>query len=423
MMKKWIMQMVGVVLGLWLMLPMTSYAAAVTGSLTGPTTVRAGDSITLTFKIKGQDIKAFSATFSYDESQVTLSKVAKSVADPWSLTTNGNELMLADEQLSKPINKETKLFTAVFKVKSNLKVGTKISISLTNCVASTGSAQTVGKTTYSATIAAPKSTNNNLKALLAAGGTLSPAFSADTTNYSMTVPFSVSKLNVTATAANSEAKVAVSGTSLSVGTNTVTVTVTAESGDKKTYTIKVKREQDPNYQPSANAALKGIKIDGYVLSPVFDPEITAYLVWLPYETESVSVNGTPADSKAKVEVQGGEALEAGKDNPVKVICTAEDGTTTKEYVILAKRAAPHGSEDTPDGPPVNAPDDPEVDQPGDGANQPGDGQNQPGNDVDQPGDVAVPEIKIAWLWLAGAGGLLLGLMVGLLLGKRRRRKH
>ena len=135
------------------------------------------------------------------------------------------------------------------------------------------------------------------------------------------------------------------------------------------------------------------------------------------------MNGTPADSKAKVEVQGGEALEAGKDNPVKVICTAEDGTTTKEYVILAKRAAPHGSEDTPDGPPVNAPDDPEVDQPGDGQNQPGDGQNQPGNDVDQPGDVAVPEIKIAWLWLAGAGGLLLGLMVGLLLGKRRRRKH
>ena len=52
MMKKWIMQMVGVVLGLWLMLPMTCYAAAVTGSLTGPTTVRAGDSITLTCKIK-----------------------------------------------------------------------------------------------------------------------------------------------------------------------------------------------------------------------------------------------------------------------------------------------------------------------------------------------------------------------------------
>ena len=81
-------------------------------------------------------------------------------------------------------------------------------------------------------------------------------------------------------------------------------------------------------------------MEGFLLSPVFSAEVTEYVVWLPYETESVSISGTAADSKASVQVVGGDSLAAGQDNPVKVICTAENGDK-KEYTVIVKRAAAH----------------------------------------------------------------------------------
>lgn len=403
-------------------LPVPVFAATVTGTFTGPSTVRAGDSITLTYQIKGEDIKAFSASLEYDSTQVTVSKITKSIADPWSLTTYDDVLMLADEELSKPINKATKLFTVTFKVKSSLKVGTKINISVVDGMASAGSAQKVAKVTYSATIAAPKSTNNKLKSLSVTGGELTPTFGADITEYAVTVPFSIDKLEVKAAAADSKAKVSVDSPSLVVGENTVTVTVTAESGTKQTYTIKVTREQDPNYVPADNALLSGITVEGYVISPFFDPAVTEYIVWLPYETERISVSGTPADSKAKVEVRGGDVLLVGADTPVRLICTAENGSTTLVYTVLARRAAPHGSEETPD-----EPDTPVV---GPGPEDPPAGDTPPAGDDPGNGDANTPpdmlpslpdSFSLPWVAGIGAGTLGLGLLLGLALGRRTKK--
>ena len=61
---------------------------------------------------------------------------------------------------------------------------------------------------------------------------------------------------------------------------------------------------------------------------------------MPYETTSIKISGSAADSKASVQVEGGDTLAAGQDNPVKVICTAENGDK-KEYTIIVKRAAAH----------------------------------------------------------------------------------
>ena len=155
-------------------------------------------------------------------------------------------------------------------------------------------------------------------------------------------------MNVTATAKDSKAKVTVNSPNLVPGGKTnVTVTVKAENGSTKTYTIVVSREQDPNYVASANNNLSGISVEGFLLSPVFSADKTSYIVWAPYETESVKVTGTAADTKASVEVVGGENLAAGQDNEVKVICTAENGDK-KTYTVVVKRAASHdGAEDTP----------------------------------------------------------------------------
>jgi len=85
--------------------------------------------------------------------------------------------------------------------------------------------------------------DNNLSSLSVSPGTLSPAFSADQTEYSVTVPYDVKNINVSAGKSHGAARVAISSTELSVGQNTVTVTVTAENGNRKQYFIRVTRTE------------------------------------------------------------------------------------------------------------------------------------------------------------------------------------
>ena len=384
------------VLVLALMLPLTVSAASASASLTGPGTVRAGDTITLSFNLNGKGIFGASGTLSYDSSQVTLSSTSQKIGAPWAVEFNGNNFVAYDNNLSNPINGNKTLFTATFKVKS-VAAGTNIKIAYTGVTASDGNADAnVGTVTYSTTIAAPLSTDNNLASLTVSNATISPAFSAGTTSYTASVPFEISKLDVTATATDSKAKVSVNSPNLTPnGTTKVTVTVTAESGAKKTYTISVKRAQDPNYKASGNNKLSGIAVEGFLLSPKFDADTTQYMVWLPYETTSVKVSGKAADGKASVVVVGGDNLAAGQDNPVKVICTAENGDK-KEYTVIAKRAAAH------DGSVEELPEEP-----------------TPDTSTDEPADTTPDapteaEGGIAWWWLivVGIGGLVIGVVGG-----------
>lgn len=356
-MKKFIVFTVLVAFCLTLMLPLTVSAASASANLTGPSAVRAGDTITVNFNLKGSGIYGASGTLSYDSSQLTLTGTSQKIASPWAVEFNGNTFVAYDNNLSNPINSQKTLFTAKFKVKS-VAEGTKINISYTGVTATDGSADAkLGTVTYSTTVAAPMSTDNNLKSLTVSNATISPAFSASTTNYTASVPFDVAKLNVSATAADSKAKVAVNSPNLTPGgTTKVTVTVTAENGSKKVYTISVKREQDPNYKASGNNKLSSITVDNFLLSPGFDADTTQYVVWLPYETTSVTIGGSAADSKASVEVVGGDNLAAGQDNPVKVVCTAENGDE-KTYTVIVKRAAAHDGtvDELPDGPEPSTP--------------------------------------------------------------------
>lgn len=340
-MKKIVSSLTALILAACLLLPFTASAAAATASLSGPGTVRAGDTITLTFKLNGSGLSGASGTLSYDGSQLQMTGTKQVIASPWAVEWNGNNMVAYDNNLSAPINGGKDLFTVTFKVR-DVAEGTTITVSYTDVKASDGSADAnIGTVSYTATVAAPLSTNNVLANLTVSNASISPAFSAGTTSYTADVPFSVSKLDVQAAPADAKAKVSISNPTLTPdGTTNVTITVTAENGAKKTYTIKVHREKDPNYTASGNNALADITVDGFLLSPVFSADVTEYVVWLPYETEAVSIGGKAADSKAGVQVIGGDNLAAGQDNPVKIICTAENGER-KEYTVVVKRAAAH----------------------------------------------------------------------------------
>ncbi len=405
-------------------LVLTASAASASATLTGPGTVRAGDTITLSFNLSGSDIYGVSGALSYDSSQVTLTGTSQKIASPWVVEFNGNNFVAYDNNLSSPINSSKVLFTASFKVK-DVAVGTNIKISCTGVTASDGSADiNVGTVTYSATTAAPLSTNNKLSALTVSNATVSPAFSADTTSYTAEVPYEVSKLDVKATAADSKATVSINSPTLTPnGTTNVTVTVTAEDGSKKTYTISVKRAQDPNYVASSENSLSGITVEGFLLSPVFSADNTSYVVWAPYETESVTVTGAAVDSRASVRTEGGEALVAGQDNAVKVICTAEDGTE-KVYTVTVKRAAPHDeTADEPTKPTEPEPTEPQPTEPA--PTEPVITEPEITEPtVTQPDNTDTPDNPCGFPWwslvLAVMAGAAIGIVIGITITKRKK---
>lgn len=85
-----------------------------------------------------------------------------------------------------------------------------------------------------------KDTNNKLSALQVYPGNLSPAFSADTTSYTVSVPGDTTEVTISATASSSKATVSVSGgKDLKLGPNEAKVIVVAESGASRAYTITI----------------------------------------------------------------------------------------------------------------------------------------------------------------------------------------
>ena len=321
-------------LAIVLMLPTRAQAAGV--SLTGGTGgLRPGSTVTLTLSVSGSNLVAINGAFSGTQG-MSLSSVT-SARSGWQIGINGNNFTAYDTTMTNPVGSSAAIFTATFKINSNAASGSTVSTGVAGVTASDGeNTLTLGSATWSATIAAPLSTNNNLSALSCSNAPLSPAFSAGTVYYSVTVPYSVTALNLNYTRADSTASVTVSGNSLVVGSNTVTITVTAQNGAKKSYYITATRQQDPDYQPSTNALLQSLTPSGGTLSPAFDPEVTDYVLYVPYETEEFSLSGVAQDGKARSVTNDSGALEEG-DNELTVTCTAEDAVTVQTYTVHVYR--------------------------------------------------------------------------------------
>ena len=303
----------------------------------GPDTVRAGDTITLTFYAGGENIIGINGSVSYDSSVLTLQGCSPCLGGSWSSSFERN-FLVTDESQASPINGYTAIFRATFTVNAGVAVGTTVSVSASGSLGDTSFNEFGFGCSYSKTIAKPLSDNCNLKSLSVSGATISPAFSPSVTSYSAKVPFATASIGVNATAEDEGAKVSVNNPALTPGGTTyVTITVTAENGATKKYTIAVAREQDPNYVESNNNDLSSLSVEGYALSPQFDPAVTQYYVWLPYEVDSISVSAAVADSKANYTVGTCTGLIAGQGTDIAVTVTAENGEQ-KVYTITAVRA-------------------------------------------------------------------------------------
>ncbi len=86
------------------------------------------------------------------------------------------------------------------------------------------------------------SSNANLSYLRVSEGTLSPAFSPDRTNYSVTVRNEISSVSLSANVADGGSTYSGTGSfALADGVTTRTITVTAADGTKKSYNVAIKR--------------------------------------------------------------------------------------------------------------------------------------------------------------------------------------
>ncbi len=180
----------------------------------------------------------------------------------------------------------------------------------------------------------PKSSDNYLKDLIInSSHEISPKFNKNTSNYSVTVPYEVDKLDLTYVTNNSNAKVKVNGNSnFLVGEmNTVEIEVTAEDGTIRVYTLNVTRSTQ-----NGKTDLKELTVSNGTLSPNFDPSVLEYNVKVDGKTDKLDIRAISKDADSKVEIIGNDNLKEG-NNTILVKVTDKNGFT-KYYTLNVEKA-------------------------------------------------------------------------------------
>jgi len=183
-------------------------------------------------------------------------KISSAVAlGSWDYTLNYNSSLASLVSSDVPLryasygdgSLKTKSYTYTFKA---LKSG-KATFSISNASVIDWNFNTLSVTKYSRTVTlitqaeleASYSKNNNLSSLGVDGYTLTPAFNASTTTYTVDMASDVTNITITASKADKTASFTGTGSFPVVeGVNTFEIKVTAQNGDVKTYTISVNVE-------------------------------------------------------------------------------------------------------------------------------------------------------------------------------------
>lgn len=220
------------------------------------------------------------------------------------------------------------------------------SASVTIVATATGGAV---KVTYTVTVKrAPV-----LSAITANGGKLSPAFSAGTHSYTITVPATTSKVTLKAIGTADCTSVTMNGTTVTSASSatmskdyypeiggSVTATISAKTagGATCTYTVKIVRA----------ALITGIHTSSstYRISPAFTATTLEYNVDIPASRSSITIYAAKASTGVKSVTMNGQAVTsltvkpaAGSPLTVTIVATATDGVTKVTYKVYVNRDA------------------------------------------------------------------------------------
>jgi len=175
------------------------------------------------------------------------------------------------------------------------------------------------------------SNDATLTNITVSSGELSPTFDPNITEYTVTVAYNVTSVNISYDKNHEGATV-----SEQIVGNTKIITVTAEDGvTERIYTVSVFRAA-----PSNDATLKNITVSVGELQPSFSSAVTAYTVDVANNVSSITITGVANHTGAKVAGNvNGKTLAVG-ENKVTITVTAEDDTSIKTYTVTVNRAAP-----------------------------------------------------------------------------------
>ncbi len=249
---------------LGLTVPQKAYAASASVSISKVSgNVGSNVTVTCTISVSGASIGAADVSYSYDTSAL---QPTSSGGDGWSAAGGGvfySGYATAD-------GKSSLSFSVTFKIlkegtypltltgadvydwsdepiSASKKNGSVTGKAVTTSSENQGSNESQGSGTTTQTDTRDK--NSALSSLQVSPGTLSPAFSAGTTTYTVTVPNTTTDVTISATPQSSKASVSVSGgKDLKLGANTAKVTVVAENGWSTVYTLNIMCGEEPKFQ-------------------------------------------------------------------------------------------------------------------------------------------------------------------------------
>lgn len=189
-----------------------------------------------------------------------------------------------------------------------------------------------------------KSDNSNLSSIQIAEGVISPEFSKTVKEYTVNVPYEVTKLSIAATPEHSKGTVTINGNDeLKVGENLIEIIVTAEDSSTDKYTIKaIRAKQELSlqtlsiYYVNENGEKVELKLD-----PQFSFDVYSYSVndILAHTIQSLSVEAKANAENAKVEIVGNDELKSETNEiTIKISVTDEAGLEEqKTYTIKVQK--------------------------------------------------------------------------------------
>lgn len=211
--------------------------------------------------------------------------------------------------------------------KHDLKVGKNQFI--IRVIAENGSKKTY---TINITREESKSNNNYLKSLTLSNGSIN--FKKTTTEYNINVAKDIDKITIGATLEDSKSSFengfGPREVNLSLGNNTIYIKVKSESGQVKTYTLNINRDDGRD----SDSSLKNIKLSSGKLK--FNKDTLEYKVTVEYNIDKMQIEATPNSEKAKVTINGNDNLSVG-DNVFKINVEAENGKVTIYTINIVRK--------------------------------------------------------------------------------------
>ncbi len=178
-----------------------------------------------------------------------------------------------------------------------------------------------------------KSNNTNLKLLSIEGVELTPAFSANITEYSAKLTnYKEQSLKINAEAEDSKSTVKIEGNEeIKIGENVISVTVTAEDGTTKVYKITITNEEKEGLGLSS-LVIKGVELKN------FSPSKFNYEIEFK-ELDQLEIEAIANEEGATVEIVGNENLTELGEHIITIIVTSADGEQIATYTITANKLA------------------------------------------------------------------------------------